>query len=150
MGAGQSGRDGDEASAQGGAASHRVCTAGQDAGGAQQVVGDGRAQYPGRVRPETSRGHVGQGSVDEVGEHGFDDRVAAVSDVSDVDGFVGVGEERVISPDREQGVGVSGVFDPAHDQPCRDRSLRGTESGVGGFGDFGIGDPGTGVGIAAG
>ena len=67
-----------------------------------------------------------------------------------VDGFVGVGEERVISPDREQCVGVAGVFDAAHDQPGSHRIVGGTEGGVGGFGDFGIGDPGTGVGIAAG
>ena len=60
---------------------------------------------------------MGQGSVDEVGEHGFDDGVVAVGDIGGVDGFVGVGEERVIPPDREQCVAVAGIFDPAHDQP---------------------------------
>jgi len=75
--AGQSGGDGDDLAAQGGAAGHRVGTPGEDAGGAQQVVGDGRAQHPRGVRPEASRGHVGQGAVDQVGEDGFDDRVLA-------------------------------------------------------------------------
>jgi hypothetical protein len=37
---------------------------------------------------------VGQGSVDQVGEHGFDDRVAAVDDVGLRGRQVGVGEER--------------------------------------------------------
>ena len=62
-----------------------------------------------------------QGAVDQVGEHGFDDGVAAVGDVGGGDGFVGVGEERVIAPHREQRVGVAGVFDAAHDQPGGDR-----------------------------
>ena len=44
---------------------------------------------------------MGQGSVDEVGEYGFDDCVVAVGDVGLLDGGVGVGEERVIPLDRE-------------------------------------------------
>ena len=35
---------------------------------------------------------MGQGSVDEVGEHGLDDRVAAMGDIGGLDRFVGVGE----------------------------------------------------------
>jgi hypothetical protein len=37
---------------------------------------------------------VRQRSVDQVDEHGFDDRVAAVDDVGPDGGQVGVGEER--------------------------------------------------------
>ena len=44
LGSGQPGRDGDQVAAQGGAAGHRVGTPGEDAGGAEQVVGDRRAQ----------------------------------------------------------------------------------------------------------
>ena len=40
------------------------------------------------VRAETARGQVRQGSVDQVGEHGFDDRVAAVGEVGGHDGSV--------------------------------------------------------------
>ena len=94
-----------------------------------------------RVGAEASGGHVRQRPVDEVGEHGFDDGVAAVGDVGVGDRFGGVGEERVIPPDREQRVGVAGVFDAAHDQPGGDRVGGGSEGGVGGFGDFGIRDP---------
>lgn len=45
---------------------------------------------------------MGQGSVDEVGEHGFDDGVAAVGDVGLGGGQVGVGHKRVVSPNQEQ------------------------------------------------
>jgi hypothetical protein len=83
--------------------------AGEDAGGAQQVVGDRGAQHPGRVGAEAPRRDVGQWSVDEIGEHGFDDCVLAVGDVGLFDGQVGVGEERVIPPHREQRVGVTRV-----------------------------------------
>ena len=100
-----------------------------------------------RVGAESPGGHVREGSVDEVGEDGFDDRVAAVGDVGVGSRFGGVGEERVISPHREQRVGVAGVFDAAHDQPGGHRSGRG-ESGVGNFGDLGIRDPLAGVGVA--
>ena len=80
--AGQSSRDVDDAC---GAASIRgpgVAVSGEHAGGAQQVVGDRRAQHPGGVRAEPPRRDVRQRSVDQVGEHGFDDRVLAVGDVS--------------------------------------------------------------------
>ena len=43
-----------------------------------------------------------QGSVDQVGEGGLDDGVAAVDDVGDHSGLGAVGEERMVPPDREQ------------------------------------------------
>ena len=79
--AGQAGRDVDDLAAQRRSACSGVLVAGEDAGGAQQVVGDRRAQDPGGVGAEAARGHVGQRSVDQVGEHGFDDGVLAVGDV---------------------------------------------------------------------
>ena len=68
-------------------------------------------------------------------------------DVGLGDRKVGVGEERVIAPHREQGVAESRVFDAAHDQPRGEPVLGGRESGVADLGDFSIGDPVTGVGI---
>ena len=56
----------------------------------------------------------------------------------------------MVAPDREQCVGVAGVFDPAHDQPGADPVLGAGEGGVGDLGDFGVGDPPSGVGIADG
>ena len=53
--------------------------------------------------------------------------VAAVGDVGGRGGVVGVGEKRVIPPDREECVGVAGVFDAAHDQPCGHRVRCGSE-----------------------
>jgi hypothetical protein len=94
---------------------------------------------------------VGQRSVDEVGEGGFDDGVAAVGDVGVGGRLGGVGEKRVIPPDREQAVGgLVGVFDAAHDQSGGDGPGSGFGHGVGGFGDLGIRDPGPGFGIAHG
>ena len=49
--------------------------------------------------------------VDQVGEHGLDDRVATVGDIGVGDRFGGVGEERVIAPHWKQRVGLIGVFD---------------------------------------
>jgi hypothetical protein len=66
---------------------------------------------------------VGQGSVDEVGEHGFDDHVTAVDDVGLRGRQVCVGEERVVAPHWEQCVGVAGVGDPAHHQLSGDPIL---------------------------
>ena len=91
--------------AQGRAAGAAVAGAGQGRGRAQQVVGDGRADRPGGIGAEASRRYVGQGSVDQIGEGGFDDGVAAVGDVGVGGRLGGVGEERVIPPDREQAVG---------------------------------------------
>lgn len=71
-----------------------------------------------------------------------------MGDIGGIDGFVGVGEERVIPPDRKQRIGVAGIFDATHDQSRGDWLVGGTESGVGRFSDFGIGDPCSGIGVA--
>ena len=44
-------------------------------------------------------------------------------------------------------MGVAGVFDAAHHQPGGDPILSVGEGGVGHFGDLGVGDPRSGVGI---
>jgi hypothetical protein len=44
---------------------------------------------------------VCQGSVDEIGKDGFDDRVFTVGDIGVGGRFGGVGDERVMAPDRE-------------------------------------------------
>ena len=62
-------------------------------------------------------------------------------------GRVGVGEERVIAPHREQRVRVAGVLDPAHHQPGGDAAMASHAQGVGGFGDLGVGDQRAGVGV---
>jgi hypothetical protein len=49
---------------------------------------------------------VGQGSVDEVGENGLDDRVLAVGDVGVGDRFGVVGAERVMPPEGEHLIGA--------------------------------------------
>ncbi len=114
--------------------------AGQDAGGAQQVVGDGCAEDPGTVGAETPRRQVRQGSVDEVCEHGFDNGVLAVGDVGLGGGRLGVGQKRVVPPYGEQRLEVVGVLDPAHDQAGGDRLGSAGEGGVGDLGDLGIQD----------
>jgi hypothetical protein len=55
---GETGRDVDQVAAQGGAAGYGVMTAGEGAGGAQQVVGDHRAGQPGAVRGEQPRRYL--------------------------------------------------------------------------------------------
>ena len=110
LGTGQAGRDVDQVTTQGCPAGGAVAGAGQGRCGAWQVVGDGRADGLGTVGAETSW-DVGQGAVDEVGEGRFDDGVAAVGEIG-VGGWLGgVGEKRVIPPDREQPIlGLVGVF----------------------------------------
>ena len=81
LGSGQSGGDGDDAPSQGRPSRDGVGAASEHTGGAEQVVGDRRAQNPGRVGAEAARWDVCQWSVDQIGEHGFDDRVLAVGDV---------------------------------------------------------------------
>src|SRR6185437_9999391 len=137
LGSGQPGGDVDQVTAQGGAAGAAVAGAGQGRGRAQQIVRDGRADGPGRVGAEAPRRDVGQRSVDEIGEGGFDDGVVAVGEIGVGGGFGGVGEERVIPPDREQPVGgLGGVFDAAHDQAGGDCPGAGFGHGVGGLGDL--------------
>src|ERR1700757_1027324 len=60
--------------------------------------------------PDNGR-DAGQWAGGQVGECGFDDRVAGVGEVGVGDRFGGVGEERVISPYWEQSIGLIGVFD---------------------------------------
>lgn len=91
--------------------------------------------------------HMGQWAVDQVGENGFDDRVLAMSDVRLSRGQVSVGEERVVAPHREERVAVTGVFNPPYNQASGAAVLGGSERGVADFGDFGIRDPVSGVGI---
>ena len=89
--------------AQGRAAGHGEPVCAQGAGGAEQVVGEGRADRPGTVGCEAAGRHMCQRSVDQVGEHGLDNRVAAMDQVG-LDGRLGaVGQERVVPPDRELG-----------------------------------------------
>ena len=109
-------------------------------GGPQQVVGDHRAQRPGVVGRESAGGQVRQGPVDQVGEHGFDDCVLTVGQVSLRGRLGAVGEERVVAPDGEQLGQLGLVADPAHDQPGGDRVLGGGERGEGGLGDLRVGD----------
>ena len=54
--------------------------------------GTADAGFSHHVGAESPGGHVRDGSVDEVGEDGFDDRVAAVGDVGVGGRFGGVGE----------------------------------------------------------
>lgn len=91
---------------------------------------------------------MGQGAVDEVGENGLDHGVFAVGDVGIGNRLLRVGQEGVVTPEREQRVGVSGVFHPPYDQPGGDAVLGGSESGVRGFGYLGVGDPLACVGVA--
>ena len=53
---GQGGRDGDEFASQGGTAGFGEVSAGQSAGGAQQVVGDRGAQHPAEFAPKRPDG----------------------------------------------------------------------------------------------
>lgn len=92
MGSGQTSRDIDQVTAQGRPARGAVTGPGQGRGGAQQIVGDRGADGPGTVGAEAPGGNVGQGAVDEVGEGGFDDGVAAVGDVGVGGRLGGVGE----------------------------------------------------------
>jgi hypothetical protein len=80
---------------------------------------------------------VGRRSIDQVREHGFDDRVLAVGDVRVGDRFGVVGEERVVPPQREQLVGVVAVVYPPDDEPGGDLVFRAGERGVVDFGDLG-------------
>jgi hypothetical protein len=59
-----------------------------------------RRTGPGGVGAEVPGRQVRQGPVDEVGEHGFDDRVTAVDDVGLRGRQVCVGEERVVHLER--------------------------------------------------
>ncbi len=71
----ETGWDVDQVPAQGSAAGDSVIAAGQCCGGAQQVMGDGRAGQPGAIGGKQPRWDMSQWAVDEVGEGGFDDGV---------------------------------------------------------------------------
>ena len=134
--------------AQGGASGDGVASrAGEGAGRPQQVVGDGGEDGPGGVGREPAGGLVGPGSVDEVRPDGLADGVPAVGDVGLRDGFGVVGEERVVAPDREQGVLGAGVQDPADDEPAGCLVAGAGERGEFHFGHFAVGDQLAGVGI---
>jgi hypothetical protein len=90
---------------------------------------------------------VREGTVDQVGEHGLDDGVPSVREISLHGGFVVVGEERVVPPDREQLLDSGLVTDPAHDQSGGHWMGGGGERGEGDFGDLRIGNQLPGVGI---
>ena len=94
MWGGEPGWHGDDVAAQGRSAGDSVNGAGQGAGGAEQVVGERGADRPGTVRWESAGWHVCEGSVDQVGEHGFDDGVSAVGDVGGSGRLNTVGEEQ--------------------------------------------------------
>ena len=79
-------------------------------------------------------------SVDQVGEHCFDDRVCPVHDIGGRRRQGAVGEKCVIPPHLKQRIAVARVFDPPDYQPCGDRVRGGREGGEDGFGASGVGD----------
>ena len=79
----------------------RIPITGKNTDSSKQIVGDRRAQHPRGVRPELPRRHVCKWSVNEIGEHGFNDRVPTVGDICVGGEPGGVGEKRVIPPDGE-------------------------------------------------
>jgi hypothetical protein len=72
---------------------------------------------------------VSQRPVDDVGQDGLDDGVLPVGDVGLRRRLGAVGEERVVSPDREQLIELGAVTDSTHDQPRGDRRLGRRECG---------------------
>jgi hypothetical protein len=82
-------------------------------------------------------GRCAKGAVDEVGEGGFDDRVLPMGEIRFHCDRFGVGEERVITPHREQCVVRVFVLHPAHDEPCGDLVTGAGEGGVNDLGDLG-------------
>ena len=147
-GPGGAGGDVDQVAAQRGAAGLRVREAGQGAGGAQQVAGDGGAGQPRGIGGKRARWQVRERPIAPVGEDLLHDGVVAVL-VLGLDQLErGVGEDGVVAEDGEQLVLARGgllvqVADPADDQPGGDRLplLRG-ERRVRRLGDLGVGDPG--------
>src|SRR3546814_19992287 len=77
---GQPGGDVDDLASQSRTACLCVESTGDDSGRAEQVVGDRGAEDPCRVRGERPGRHVGERSVEQIGEDGFDDRVRAMGD----------------------------------------------------------------------
>src|SRR5664280_931646 len=141
LGSGDPTRDVDQVTTQGGPAGHRVGLPGQSPGGAEQVVGDRRQHRPRTICWEQPGRQVSQRSVDEVGEHRFDDRMLAVGDIRVGHWFGVVGEERVVPPDGEEFVMVTiTIPDPPDDEPGGDLLGAVFERGVFDLGDLGVGD----------
>ena len=87
-------------------------------GPAQQVVGQGGRQQPGRVGVELPGGQVRQPAARlEVADGQLADGVAAVVGVQPGGGAGPVGDEGVVAPGREQLLLVAQVADAADDQP---------------------------------
>jgi hypothetical protein len=87
----------------------------------------------------------GKWAVDEFGKDLLDDRVAAVVFFGLDQDERAVGEDGVVTPDREQHTllvhcGLPLVGRAAHDQPGGDLPAGAGERGVGGLGDLGSGD----------
>ena len=80
-----------------------MLAAGDGAGGAGEVERDGCQDEPGGVGVESAGWQVGEGGALEVREDLLDDGVAAVGPVRGDGVKVGGGEERVETPDVEQG-----------------------------------------------
>ena len=146
--AGGAGGDGDQVAADRRPARFREGQAGQRAGRADQVVCHRRDGQPRGVRGEDPGGHVSERAAGDVGEDLLHARVVAVLALGLDQPIRRIGEDRVVTPDREQLVLPGGgllvqVPDPADDQPGGDRLvLLRREGGVLSFGDLGVGDPG--------
>jgi hypothetical protein len=98
------------------------------AGPAQQVVGQGGGQQPGRVGGKPARGQVRQaGARLEVADGQLTHGVAAVVGVQPGGGADAVGHEGVVAPGGKQLDLVALVADTTHDQPV---------APVGGLGDL--------------
>lgn len=150
--AGCPGGDGDEVAADGGGAGPGVHRAGEGAGGAEQVLGDGRDDQPGGVGGECPGWQVRERAVVPVGEDLLDDGVVAVFFFCLRQDERRVGEYGVVAPGGEQLALPRGglraqVADAADDQPGGDVQflVLGGERGIGGLGDLGVGDPASGL-----
>ena len=91
---GEAGGHGDQVAAQGGTARDSVLTAGERAGGTQQVMRDHRTRQPGAVRAKPPGRDMREWAVDQVGEGGLHDRVLTVGEVGLGGRQGGVGEKR--------------------------------------------------------
>ena len=123
-----------------------VLVTGECTGGAEQVVGDRRAQDPGELAPKRPEGRWANGP--SIRSANTVSMIACWRWVmSAVDGYVGVGEERVIPPDREQSSRYRASLTRRTTSRAVIRSWVDAKAVIGDFGDLGIGDPGPGVGV---
>lgn len=72
------GRGRDQLGSDGAGAGPAMAAAGEGAGGAGEVVGDGGAGQPGRVRGDSTRGQEGERAVLQFGDDLLNNGVAAV------------------------------------------------------------------------